>query len=79
MLWRNKKTGNLYIIIDKVKNATNSVTGNKIMYLYAEVGKLDTKFVRETMEFEEKFEFVSSTPPERTMTGYEVHKRDGTD
>ena len=63
MIFRNKKTKNLYKIKDKVINTTNAQDG-QIMILYEplniHVDKDGNKliFVREQNEFYEKFEEV---------------------
>lgn len=63
MIFRNKKTKNLYKIKDKVINTTNAQDG-QIMILYEplniNVDKDGNKliFVREQNEFYEKFEEV---------------------
>ncbi|XDD48585.1 hypothetical protein AB3N60_19285 (plasmid) [Leptospira sp. WS39.C2] len=57
-LFRHKKTGNLYLVIEDVKNCTNANDGQRMFY-YCEYGKENPlKFVREKSEFLEKFEPV---------------------
>jgi hypothetical protein len=54
-VYRHKKTGNLYLQLDEVKNCTNANDGQK-MFFYTEYGKENPmKFVREKSEFLEKF------------------------
>lgn len=61
-LFRNKKTGQLYVKLREAVNATNAQDGQK-MILYAQVwksGDVEAKplYVREAGEFNEKFERV---------------------
>jgi hypothetical protein len=56
MLYRNKKTNELYsIIMLNVVNATNG-SDNQLMVLYSPYPKNGEVFIREQSEFNEKFE-----------------------
>jgi len=60
-LYKNKKNGLPYVIVDEVINCTNDQDGQK-MYLYRPANK-NLLFVREKNEFHEKFEkFVVRGP-----------------
>ncbi|WP_040507280.1 DUF1653 domain-containing protein [Leptospira wolbachii] len=58
IVYRHRKTGNLYLKLDEAKNCTNANDGQLMVY-YCEYGKENPmKFVREKTEFLEKFEAV---------------------
>lgn len=57
MLWRHKKTGNIYIQILEAIDATNIRRSNKVI-VYARCNMLGEMYVRDKSEFEEKFEKV---------------------
>jgi hypothetical protein len=52
--YKNKKNGNYYRVIGEVTNATNKQNGEIMIYYTDEV----QSFVREKIEFYEKFEVV---------------------
>jgi hypothetical protein len=56
-LFRNKKTGNLYVIEAIAIDATNERDGNQVV-VYHPVGNRNDVFVRDEAEFKEKFEEV---------------------
>lgn len=53
-IYKNKKTGNLYRIVDFAINATNAQDGQR-MVCYAPANSDDYLYVREINEFEKKF------------------------
>lgn len=55
-IWKNNKTGNLYVVEGTTTNATNAQDGQKMVKYYS----LDDNepYVREISEFKEKFTFV---------------------
>lgn len=64
-IWRNKKTGKLYQVLQKVINTTNEVDGQEMVH-YIEYNGVTVSprkpgtisFVREINEFKEKFEQI---------------------
>lgn len=61
-IWRHKKTGNLYELLSHVLDCTNSRDGTRaVVYCRADHHGVP-QFVRDTAEFEEKFERVSEPP-----------------
>ncbi|TGL33424.1 hypothetical protein [Leptospira perdikensis] len=56
IVYKHKKTGNLYLKLDEAKNCTNANDGQQMVY-YCEYGiENPKKFVRDKFEFLEKFE-----------------------
>lgn len=56
MIYKHKKTGNLYELKDVAVNATNGVDDGKNMAYYVKKDHPLMSFVRELTEFQEKFE-----------------------
>lgn len=57
--YRNKKTGNVYVVLGQVTNATNAQDGQEmVLYARDEGWARSQKFVRDINEFTEKFEEV---------------------
>ena len=56
-LFRNKKTGNLYVIEAIAIDATNERDSNQVV-VYHSVGNRNDVFVRDESEFKLKFEAV---------------------
>ena len=54
-MFRHKKTGNIYTIVDTAINCTNSQDG-QVMVIYK--NNNDQIFVREIREFNDKFEKI---------------------
>lgn len=54
LLYRHRKTGNLYVRIGEAINCTNDQDGQR-MVIYQRQGEAQV-FVREAVEFAEKFE-----------------------
>ena len=61
MKYKNKKTGEIYELLDHALNATNGHAG-QAMTIYAKEGNYDTVYVRESKEFNEKFELLKTEP-----------------
>ena len=62
--WRNRKTGALYVVEGKATNATDDRDG-ELMILYRRNGDGDL-YVRDHLEFLEKFEPVEGEPGKPT-------------
>ncbi|PJZ89861.1 DUF1653 domain-containing protein [Leptospira bandrabouensis] len=58
LIYKHRKTGNLYLKLGEAKNCTNANDGQQMIY-YCEYGKENPmSFVREKSEFLEKFEVM---------------------
>lgn len=58
LIYKHRKTGNLYLKLGEAKNCTNANDGQQMIY-YCEYGKENPmRFVREKSEFLEKFEVM---------------------
>jgi len=71
--YRNKKTGDLYLVHFNATDATNARSGHRVV-VYTPKDDCSQIFVRDAIEFDEKFELLKIPLPRCESCGELIHE-----